>query len=287
MRKRVLAVFLAFAGLLAGHGDAAASSEQALGNASILCDAETARMENSRAIPSHLLKAISLAETGRWDKAEQANITWPWTITALGKGNYFPDRQSALDFVRDLKARGINNIDVGCMQINLYYHGGAFANLEQAIDPASNIEYAADYLTGLYQSTRSWTQAAAYYHSTTPDRAKAYKMKVLKYWNQERRQAASPGGKSIDYTRMEKLNNNHKEAMEKAAADAPGGQLASWRQNRNGGLDMTTLAAMRRAKAKAEWQITYGREAGSKTDTFAEKRRMQLKKWRLSQSGAS
>ncbi len=67
MRKRVLAVFLAFAGLLAGHGDAAASSEQALGNASILCDAETARMDNSRAIASHLLIAISLADPGRWD----------------------------------------------------------------------------------------------------------------------------------------------------------------------------------------------------------------------------
>jgi soluble lytic murein transglycosylase-like protein len=62
--------------------------------------------------------------------------------------------------VRALKARKICNINVGCMQINLYYHPDAFADLEAALDPASNVAYAAGYLKNLRTSQGSWTRAA-------------------------------------------------------------------------------------------------------------------------------
>ncbi len=38
--------------------------------------------------------------------------------------------------------RGVQSIDVGCFQINMYYHPGAFATLEQAFDPRANAAYA-------------------------------------------------------------------------------------------------------------------------------------------------
>ena len=36
------------------------------------------------------------------------------------------------------------------MQVNLYYHGDAFDNLAEALDPAHNVAYAGTFLKKLY-----------------------------------------------------------------------------------------------------------------------------------------
>ncbi len=289
MVRRFVLILAVFTAAFIGNRPASAESNQVIGNAWKLCDTHVARTEAVKGIPRHLLRAIALAETGRWDKAQQANVAWPWTVMALGRGTFFPDKKSALEFVRYLQANAITNIDVGCMQINLHYHGGAFASLEQAIDPAANVAYAARYLKGLYKSTRSWTQAAGYYHSTTPQRAQAYKMKVLKYWNQERTFASREDRKAIDYARMAKLNASHKEqkrlTLNGARTDIAGTQLAAWRKNDPKGHDMATRAAMRRASKIAQWREKYLSDGlGASAETFAVKRRKQLEKWRLTKA---
>jgi hypothetical protein len=73
-------------------------------------------------------------------------------------------------------------IDVGCLQVNLHYHPQAFASLEEAFDPPANARYAAQFLTRLHQGTRNWEQAAARYHSSTPELGDAYRLKVLAAW---------------------------------------------------------------------------------------------------------
>jgi len=271
---------------------AAAGPAQGLGNADVLCDNATARQIRSGTMPRHLLKAIALAETGRWDKARKANIAWPWTVTAEGQGNYFPDKAQALAFVEELQGRGVVNIDVGCMQVNLYYHGHAFAGPEQAIEPAANVAYAASFLADLYRRTGSWTQAAAHYHSTEPTRARAYKFKVLKYWNAERRQATASGGDHIDHARMADLDARHRAAAAGPEAEAEAvrrGQLAAWRRSQSGGPDLATLSAMRRAALESERRKSYLGIASGKArqDAFAEKRRLQLEKWRRDVAGRS
>ncbi|MHA1599116.1 MAG: transglycosylase SLT domain-containing protein [Alphaproteobacteria bacterium] len=275
--------FLAFASLLAlsfGLGPAHGESIQATGNAWQLCDQATARVESAEAVPSRLLKAISLAETGRWDRQTQANFAWPWTVTALGEGHYFSGPEAALNFIRRLQGRGIRNIDVGCMQVNLFYHGSAFASLEDAIDPATNVAYAAQYLKGLYRTTRSWTQAAAWYHSTTPKLARAYKLKVMKYWNGERRLANLVGPGDIDYTRMQRLNTRFAARGKDPARQQS--QLDGWRDERSGGHDMATLAAMRRAAQETDRRRKYlGDKSERAPEILAAKRRAQLDKWRL------
>ncbi|MBT3304996.1 MAG: transglycosylase SLT domain-containing protein [Rhodospirillaceae bacterium] len=278
--KRALLAFTTLLALLGSPVADAAEPAQATGNAWQFCDQATEAVETTKAIPARLLKAISLAETGRWDRENKENFAWPWTITALGKGHYFPDPQSALDFVRRLQARGIQNIDVGCMQVNLYYHGGAFASLEDAIEPVSNVSYAAKYLKGLYRSTRSWTQAAAHYHSTTPTLARRYKLKVLKYWNSERRLASMVDPDVIDYGRMRDLNARFIK-RDATAATAPG-QLQAWNAPRSGGHTMATLAAMRRAAQEGERRKQYLGDKSERTpEILAHKRRNQLNKWRL------
>jgi len=65
-------------------------------------------------------------------------------------------------------------LDLGCFQINLRWHGRAFDTLDQMLDPARNARYAARFLAALHDETGDWTAAAAAYHSRTSDHARAY-----------------------------------------------------------------------------------------------------------------
>ena len=107
---------------------------------------------------------------------------WPWTINAEGQGRYFDTKAEAIAAVEALRARGVTVIDVGCLQVNLKHHPDAFANLETAFDPVANARYAGLFLKRLYGQARSWEQAAANYHSATPERGEAYRQQVMAAW---------------------------------------------------------------------------------------------------------
>jgi hypothetical protein len=147
------------------------------------CAAEAAASERVYGIPPALLHAISIVESGRYDQTRKAVIAWPWTVTAEGEGHYLPSKAEAIALVRKLKSQGVRNIDVGCMQVNLRYHPDAFADLDQAFDPAANVGYAARFLQGLFSATGHWPTAASYYHSQTPSLAAAYRERLMKVWN--------------------------------------------------------------------------------------------------------
>ncbi len=146
-----------------------------------LCRAAIAAAERNSGIPDRLMQAIGIVESGRTD--ERGGVTaWPWTINVEGAGFSFNTKQEAIEAVNAHRARGARSIDVGCMQVNLIYHGDAFASLEQAFDPGANARYAADFLQRLLAQTGSWPRAAAGYHSMTPDVGADYARKVLAVW---------------------------------------------------------------------------------------------------------
>lgn len=147
------------------------------------CSGQTARFERLYGIPPQLLDAISIVESGRYDQTHKATLAWPWTVTANGEGKYFPSKAEAIAEVRRLKGQGVRNIDVGCMQVNLKHHPNAFADLEEAFEPVSNVSYAARFLKGLFEATGHWPTAASYYHSQTPHLAAAYRARLMKVWN--------------------------------------------------------------------------------------------------------
>jgi hypothetical protein len=95
-------------------------------------------------------------------------------LNHAGKGLYFETRDEALAYVRETVAQGPRNIDVGCMQINHYWHGDNFPSLEAMIDPETNIRYAVRYLKELYASKGSWEAAVGNYHSKDPERGARY-----------------------------------------------------------------------------------------------------------------
>lgn len=147
-----------------------------------LCAAAVSRAEAAHNIPERLLTAISMVESGRWSPQRQRNVAWPWTVMAEGKGQYYPSKRAAIAAIRKLQARGVSNIDVGCMQVNLHYHPDAFPSLSAALDPVRNATYAAHFLASLKRDHGSWRKAVQHYHSATPKRRIPYQRKVYAVW---------------------------------------------------------------------------------------------------------
>lgn len=131
-----------------------------------------------KGVPAVLMRAIALTESGRWDDREGESVAWPWTVMAEGNGQFLPSKAAAIAEVRALQARGVRNIDVGCMQINLHFHPDAFSNLDAAFDPVRNATYAAGFLNRLKARTGGWWAAVGRYHSATPRLATYYQSKV-------------------------------------------------------------------------------------------------------------
>ncbi|GAA6199868.1 lytic transglycosylase domain-containing protein [Aquicoccus sp. SU-CL01552] len=123
-------------------------------------------------IPDNLLLAIGVQEAGR--RGPEGLTVWPWTVNAAGEGAFFTTRDEALRWVRAKRGSGIQSIDVGCMQVNQRWHGRAFASLEEAFDPATNVDYAARFLVGLFRETGDWWKAAGRYHSATDTHKEVY-----------------------------------------------------------------------------------------------------------------
>lgn len=190
IRVRHLAAFaLAFAGpalALSSHTATAKSLET-----HEICAHAIDRAEAGRTLPRELLTAISRVESGRWSREKREVLAWPWTVTNGPDGQYFPTKQAAIAHIRKLQARGIRNIDVGCMQINLRYHPDAFENLEQALDPVENAHYAADFLSRLFIEKRSWGEAIKRYHSANPKFNRPYYDKVVQQWDDARQDASA------------------------------------------------------------------------------------------------
>lgn len=147
-----------------------------------LCRQAIARAEREHRLPAALLHAISRVEAGRPDPRTGAAVSWPWTVNAEGQGRFYSSKEDAIAAVRALQARGVNVIDVGCLQVNLHHHPQAFSSLDEAFDPVANARYAGLFLTRLHQNARNWETAASHYHSQTPERAEAYRLKVLAAW---------------------------------------------------------------------------------------------------------
>ena len=151
-------------------------------NPSQLCQGAVTRAERAAAIPAGLLHAIGRVESGRRDPETGEFGPWPWTVNAEGRGQFFPTREAAIAAVREMQARGVRSMDVGCMQVNLHHHPRAFANLEEAFDPEANARYAARFLGELQAARGDWMVAAGHYHSHTPELSQAYRARVQAAW---------------------------------------------------------------------------------------------------------
>jgi hypothetical protein len=123
--------------------------------AAVSCAQAAAIAETAAFLPPGLLLAIGNVESGRIDASGQ-RAPWPWTINAGGIGRFFASAEEAILATERLHAGGVESIDVGCFQINLFHHPDAFPDLAHGFDPLANAEAAAKFLTALHEEFGTW-----------------------------------------------------------------------------------------------------------------------------------
>ncbi|MCP5075701.1 MAG: lytic transglycosylase domain-containing protein [Rhodobacteraceae bacterium] len=124
-------------------------------------------------VPIGILYAVGLTETGNKGSLH------PFAMNVEGRSMFARSKSEALRRFAKAKASGADLIDVGCMQINHYWHKSAFASVEDMFEPEKNVAYAAKFLQQLRQREGSWTLAVARYHAG-PDNNPAQKKYVCR-----------------------------------------------------------------------------------------------------------
>lgn len=139
-----------------------------------LCRGAAQAAAQNTGVPVALIRAVMTAESGRPAGKGGTLRPWPWALNVEGQGYWPETREKALAMIDGFLREGRTSIDIGCFQINLRWHGTAFASTDDMIDPAQNAAYAARFLLDLKDETGSWREAAGAYHSRDPDRAEGY-----------------------------------------------------------------------------------------------------------------
>ena len=129
-------------------------------------------VEQKNRIPKGLLSAIAGVES-------DFN---PYAVNIAGKTVIASNQEEAAKTIRHAINSGITNIDVGIAQINYRWHKDNFKNIDEMINPATNIEYAAKLLTSLFKQYKTWHKAIRHYHSANPDHHRRYSRKVVIAW---------------------------------------------------------------------------------------------------------
>jgi hypothetical protein len=173
MSRQARETLMALALLLA----CAPAAVRAATDPAALCEEAAVLAARQTGVPLSVLQTIALAESGQ----AQGGVRrpWPWAVNFGGNGTWFASRHEAELAVEERRALGATNIDIGCFQINHRWHGEAFNSTSEMFDPAANALYAAGFLSRLHAETGDWTEAAARYHSRTPEHAEAYRARFV------------------------------------------------------------------------------------------------------------
>lgn len=123
-------------------------------------------------IPSGLLLALADVESNYQ----------PYSLNISGKSVISNSVEQAQNIAEQYLQKGKQNIDIGVMQLNYFWHGKNFTSIAEMLTPNKNINYAARLLTGLYKQHGSWHKAVQHYHSRNPKYHRQYSRKVLVAW---------------------------------------------------------------------------------------------------------
>lgn len=128
-------------------------------------------------VPKKLLTKIAKVESGFGPH----RAPWPWSIHIQGKSYYFKNQSAAALYIKQLLALGIKNFDVGCMQINYFWHQDKVRTPQELLNPLKNTLIAAQFLVSLKTQHHIWLKAVAHYHSSNPQKGLAYAKLVYSY----------------------------------------------------------------------------------------------------------
>ncbi|MFD1378788.1 lytic transglycosylase domain-containing protein [Fodinicurvata halophila] len=135
-----------------------------------------AEVEAAFDIPEDLLQALALVESGTTVGGEKH--PWPWSLNSNGHGWRFASRRDALAALDRLLLAGFASVDLGALQVNLYWHGEDVSEFAHGLDPRENAGIAARYLSELHRQHGSWEGAVRHYHSYNPAHQQRYLCRV-------------------------------------------------------------------------------------------------------------
>ncbi len=110
-------------------------------------------------VPLGILFAVGLTETGIGGNLHA------FALNLEGNTVYSLNKEQAIERFNAARAAGMKLIDVGCMQLNYYFHGERFSSVADMLDPHRNVDYAARFLSELKEREGSWTLAVARYNA--------------------------------------------------------------------------------------------------------------------------
>src|SRR4051794_874296 len=198
LRRQLSALAISICAFVCVPSDHAAGQQLSY-DMTVACGRAAARAERDWHLPTGLLAAIGMVESGRRAPAGGYPVIWPWTINAEGRGFYLPSKAAAVGMVRSLQLRGVRIIDVGCFQLDLFYHPYAFSSPEEAFDPDANARVAARILSLGRLGNGGWDDAIAAYHSAVPLIGAVYLQKVRGVWPWIKSHPSSGSDVSITY----------------------------------------------------------------------------------------
>jgi hypothetical protein len=166
-RKRTCVALLWAAMLLPTGAEAWAQADDTMA-----CDRAARDAEGQFGLPSGMLAAIGSVESGRW----------PWTANIDGAAETYRSKAEAIEALTRVRMPRPSDVDVGCFQVSLRYHPGAFATMADALDPVANARYAARFLLGLRDKYGDWDHAVGAYHSATEPLEADYRGRVMAQW---------------------------------------------------------------------------------------------------------
>jgi hypothetical protein len=134
-------------------------------------------------IPSTVLYAVALTESGKQVAMTGGYRPWPWTLNVGGDGYFYATRLEAWQALRDWLDQGKRSIDIGLMQVNWRYHQERLGDPWQALDPYHNLRVGANILQDCYATERDWWASVGCYHApANPEHADRYRRRVLSRW---------------------------------------------------------------------------------------------------------
>jgi Transglycosylase SLT domain len=125
-----------------------------------ICERYLPKISQTERVPLGVLYAVGLTETG------VKGSLHPYALNVEGKTVITTSALEAMTVFTNARKQGKKLIDLGCMQVNHYYHGKRFASVEDMLEPQKNIVYAARLLKTLRDQHGSWAAAVALYHAS-------------------------------------------------------------------------------------------------------------------------
>ncbi|GHS97474.1 hypothetical protein AGMMS50296_4470 [Alphaproteobacteria bacterium] len=140
------------------------------------CEKIIKHFEKKYKIPEGLLLAIAQVES----------ICRPWAVNNFFTSCYFYTQDSALKHIQNLEKAPQLSLSVGCMQINWKAHQKEFKDVSEALQPYTNIQFAAKLLRNLFGRYGSWEEAIRWYNPANRKPNDFYLKKVKRHWKQEK-----------------------------------------------------------------------------------------------------